>query len=116
MSDTVSIADDERTILVAMIRIEDHGHGGYRSDPDVRQRLHDKGLERYGKATEKARKLLGMPKPPPSPEEIAALRRWINDGEAPGWALSALERRGLLDPFAQPTKAGRAALAASGEE
>lgn len=113
MSETV-IAEDERTILVAMIRIEDFGHGGYRSDPDVRQRLHDKGLERHGKATEKARKLLGMPKPPPSSDEIAALRRWINDGEAVRSQLSALERRGLLDPFGTLTAKGRAALA-SGE-
>jgi hypothetical protein len=114
MTKSVTISDDERTILVAMIRIEDNGHGGYGSDPDVRQRLHDKGLERHGKATEKARKMLGMPKPPPSPEEIAALRRWVNDGEVSGWALSALERRGLVCPFGKITDKGRAALA-SGE-
>ncbi len=101
---------DERKILLAMIQIEDEGHGWYVSDPDLRQRLYDKGLERYDRPTDLAREILNKPKPPPSAEEIATLRTWIDHGQCSGFRLDALNRRGLVDPFGELTEAGAAAL------
>ncbi len=106
----MEIAPDEEKVLLAMIQIEDHGHGAYELVPEVAGSIRAKGLEKYGKATLLARELLGMPKPPPTGDEIAALRHWIENGEAAGWQIEALNRRGLLDPFGGLTDAGRVAL------